>query len=49
MHVRIPPPLIYVAAFVLGFLLERAFPVLVLPKTYSRVAVLFCALRYGQF
>jgi hypothetical protein len=31
--VRIPPPLIYVAGFVLGLLLERAFPVLVLPKT----------------
>lgn len=40
--VRIPPPLIYVAGFVLGLLLERAFPVLVLPKTYSRVAAVLC-------
>ena len=43
--VRIPPPLIYVAGFVFGLLLERAFPVLVLPKTLSRVAaVLFIVL-----
>jgi protein-S-isoprenylcysteine O-methyltransferase Ste14 len=41
-NVRIPPPLIYVAGFVLGFLLERAFPVLMLPKTPSRVAALVC-------
>jgi protein-S-isoprenylcysteine O-methyltransferase Ste14 len=40
--VRIPPPLIYVAGFVLGLLLERAFPVLVLPKTPSRVAAVLC-------
>jgi protein-S-isoprenylcysteine O-methyltransferase Ste14 len=43
--VRIPPPLIYVAGFVLGLLLERAFPVLVLPQTPSRVAaILFIVL-----
>jgi protein-S-isoprenylcysteine O-methyltransferase Ste14 len=41
-NVRIPPPLIYVAGFVLGFLLERAFPVLMLPKTPSRAAALVC-------
>ena len=46
--VRIPPPLIYVAGFVLGLLLERAFPVLVLPKTYSRVAAVLC-IAHGQF
>jgi protein-S-isoprenylcysteine O-methyltransferase Ste14 len=40
--VRIPPPLIYVAGFVLGLLLERAFLVLVLPKTPSRVAAVLC-------
>jgi protein-S-isoprenylcysteine O-methyltransferase Ste14 len=40
--VRIPPPLIYVAGFVLGLLLERVFPVLVLPKTASRVAAVVC-------
>jgi protein-S-isoprenylcysteine O-methyltransferase Ste14 len=40
--VRIPPPLIYVAGFVLGLLLERFFPLLVLPKTPSRVAGLLC-------
>ena len=40
--VRIPPPLIYVTGFVLGLLLEKAFPVLVLPKTPSRVAALLC-------
>jgi protein-S-isoprenylcysteine O-methyltransferase Ste14 len=40
--VRIPPPLIYVAGFVLGLVLERFFPVLVLPKTPSRVAAALC-------
>ena len=40
--VRIPPPLIYLVGFVLGLLLERAFPVLVLPKTLSRVAAVLC-------
>ena len=40
--VRIPPPLIYVAGFVLGLLLERAFPILALPKTPSRVAAVLC-------
>jgi len=40
--VRIPPPLIYVAGFVLGLLLERAFPVLTLPKNLSRVAAGLC-------
>ncbi len=40
--VRIPPPLIYVAGLALGFLLERKFPVLVLPQTPSRVAALLC-------
>lgn len=40
--VRIPPPLIYIAGFVLGLLIEKAFPVLVLPKTLSRVAALPC-------
>jgi hypothetical protein len=46
--VRIPPPLIYVAGLALGFLLEREFPVLVLPQTPSRVAPLLWS-RYGQF
>ena len=40
--VRIPPPLIYVAGFVLGLALERFLPVLVLPKIPSRVAALLC-------
>ena len=40
--VRIPPPLIYIAGFVLGLLIEKAFPVLVLPKALSRVAALPC-------
>jgi len=40
--IRIPPPLIYVVGFVLGLLLERAFPVLVLPQTASRVAAVLC-------
>jgi protein-S-isoprenylcysteine O-methyltransferase Ste14 len=40
--VRIPPPLIYVAGFVLGLALERFFPELVLPKIPSRVAALLC-------
>ena len=37
-----PPPLIYVAGFVLGLALERFLPVLVLPKIPSRVAALLC-------
>ena len=40
--VRIPPPLIYVAGFVLGLVLERFFPVLVLPKILGRVAAVLC-------
>lgn len=40
--VKIPPPLIYVGGFVLGLLLERAFPILVFPKTPSRVAAVLC-------
>jgi protein-S-isoprenylcysteine O-methyltransferase Ste14 len=40
--VRIPPPLIYVAGFVLGLALERFFPELVLPKIPSRVAAVLC-------
>jgi len=40
--VRIPPPLIYVAGFVLGLALERFLPVLVLPKIPSRVAAVLC-------
>ena len=40
--VKIPPPLIYVAGFVLGLVLERFFPVLVLPKIPSRVAAVLC-------
>ena len=40
--VRIPPPLIYVAGFVLGLALERFFPELVLPKIPSRVAAPLC-------
>ena len=35
--VRIPPPLIYVAGLALGFLLDRKFPVLVLPRDGSAV------------
>jgi len=46
-NVRIPPPLIYLAGLVLGFLLERAFPVLVLPKTPSRVAALLCVAAWA--
>jgi len=45
--VRIPPPLIYVAGFALGFMLEREFPVLVLPKTPSRVAALLCVAAWA--
>ena len=45
--VRIPPPLIYVAGFVLGLLLERAFPVFVLPKTPSRVAAVLCIVPWA--
>jgi protein-S-isoprenylcysteine O-methyltransferase Ste14 len=40
--VKIPPPLIYVAGFVLGLALERFFPELVLPKIPSRVAAVLC-------
>lgn len=40
--VRIPPPLIYVAGFVLGLVLERFLPVSVLPKIPSRVAAVLC-------
>jgi protein-S-isoprenylcysteine O-methyltransferase Ste14 len=40
--VRIPPPLIYVAGFVLGLVLERFLPVSVLPKIPSRVAAALC-------
>ena len=40
--VKIPPPLIYVAGFVLGLVLDRFFPVLVLPKISSRVAAALC-------
>jgi protein-S-isoprenylcysteine O-methyltransferase Ste14 len=40
--VRIPPPLIYVGVFVIGLVLERFFPVLVLPKISSRVAAVLC-------
>ena len=40
--VKIPPPLIYVAGFVLGLALERFLPVLVLPKIPSRVAAVLC-------
>lgn len=47
--VRIPPPLIYVAGFVLGLLLERVFPVLVLPKTASRVAAVVCVALWAIF
>jgi protein-S-isoprenylcysteine O-methyltransferase Ste14 len=37
-NVRIPPPLIYVAGFVLGLWLGRAVPVCLLPKTLSHIA-----------
>ena len=40
--VRVPPPLIYVGGFGLGLLLERAFPVVMLPKMLSRTAALLC-------
>jgi protein-S-isoprenylcysteine O-methyltransferase Ste14 len=40
--VRIPPPLIYVAGFVLGLLLERVFPVFSFPKAPSRIAAVLC-------
>jgi protein-S-isoprenylcysteine O-methyltransferase Ste14 len=39
-NVRIPPPLIYAAGFGIGLLLERAFPVSVLPRIPSRIAAL---------
>jgi protein-S-isoprenylcysteine O-methyltransferase Ste14 len=45
--VRIPPPLIYVGGFVLGLLLERAAPVLVLPKTPSRIAAVLCIVLWA--
>jgi protein-S-isoprenylcysteine O-methyltransferase Ste14 len=41
--VRIPPPLIYVAGFVIGLVLERFFPVLVFPKIPSRIAAVLCS------
>jgi protein-S-isoprenylcysteine O-methyltransferase Ste14 len=37
-NVRIPPPLIYAAGFILGLWLGRAVPVSVLPNTVSRIA-----------
>ena len=37
-NVKIPPPLIYAAGFVLGLWLGRAVPVSVLPKTPSHIA-----------
>jgi protein-S-isoprenylcysteine O-methyltransferase Ste14 len=40
--VRIPPPLIYVAVFLLGLVLKRFFPVFVLPKIPSRAVTVLC-------
>ena len=40
--VRIPPPLIYIAVFGLGFLLQKFFPIDVPPSLISRVLALFC-------
>jgi protein-S-isoprenylcysteine O-methyltransferase Ste14 len=40
--VRIPPPLIYIAGFVLGLVLERLFPLTVLPKIPSRITAVLC-------
>jgi protein-S-isoprenylcysteine O-methyltransferase Ste14 len=41
-NVKIPPPLIYATAFVLGLWLGRAVPVTVLPKTPSHIAAIVC-------
>ncbi len=41
-NVRIPPPLIYVAGFVIGLLIEIEFPILLLPVTARRVAAILC-------
>ena len=41
-NVRVPPPLIYVAGLVLGLVLERTFPAVVLPRTVSQAAALVC-------
>jgi protein-S-isoprenylcysteine O-methyltransferase Ste14 len=40
--VKVPPPLIYVGGFVLGLLLERFFPILVLPQTPRHIAAVLC-------
>jgi protein-S-isoprenylcysteine O-methyltransferase Ste14 len=40
--VRIPPPLIYIAVFGLGFLLQRYIPIDVLPSLIGRIAALCC-------
>ena len=40
--VKVPPPLIYVGAFVLGLLLERRFPILELPQTPRQVVAVLC-------
>ena len=42
--VHIPPPFIYVAAFLLGLLLERRFPTPSLPRDPARAAALVCVL-----
>jgi len=41
-NVRIPPPLIYVAGFVIGLLIEIEFPISLLPLTARRVAAILC-------
>lgn len=41
-NVRIPPPLIYVAGFLIGLLLEKGFPVAVLPRTPTRIGASVC-------
>ncbi len=46
-NVRIPPPLIYAGTFVAAFLLEKIFPVLIVPKTASRVAAFVCIAIWG--
>jgi len=41
-NVIIPPPLIYAGGLILGLLLEKAIPVLVLPRGLSQAVALVC-------
>jgi protein-S-isoprenylcysteine O-methyltransferase Ste14 len=41
-NVKIPPPLIYVAGFLIGLLLDKSLPVAVLSRTPSRIGGSLC-------